>query len=84
MYTEKTKGVRYSGTPYEWAGRQRTPLELHFSYQRSMFTVHTLPVRVHTIKIFPELKSRRHSITAGRQKVVFNWFGWNLPPHATH
>ncbi len=26
-------------------------------------------------------RQRRHSIIAGGQKVVSNWFGWNLPPH---
>jgi hypothetical protein len=29
-------------------------------------------------------RQRRHSIAAGGQNVVLNWFDWNLPLHATH
>ncbi len=58
-----------------------------FGYYR--FLCLSLKCRDDIPSYFWEVKSRaerqrRHSIFAEVLKTVLNWFGWNLPSHATH
>jgi len=34
--------------------------------------------------LFPELNDREDDNPLLKVKVALNWFGWNLPRHATH